>query len=77
MLSVAVAGSVWLSEVTANRFPPIRHGLAAGQRPEHKPRPPAIVPPLVMNPRTRDWTAARRFEIPPLATLVCGRSEAL
>ena len=39
--------------------------------------PPPIVPPRPMNAGTCDWTAVRRFEIPPLTSLVCGRSEVL
>lgn len=41
--------------------------------------PPPLVPPLVMNAGTCDWTAALSFESPPLpvASSLCGRSEVL
>lgn len=38
---------------------------------------PHVIPPLLMNAVTCDWRAAHCFEIPPPASLVCGRSEVL
>lgn len=67
---------IWLVEVTDTDFHP---SITAwvwgwGQETNHAPH---IVPPLVMNAGTCDWTACHCFEIPPPASLVCGRSEVL
>lgn len=63
----------WLLEVT-DRFPCALYSLALRDR---LTTPPITATPLFNNATTFDWSAARRFEFPPITSLVCGRSEAV
>lgn len=71
---------VWLTEVTDTDFlqPGSEYDGEGEARRQATPLPP-VVPSLLMNAGTCDWTAALRFEIPPLpvASSLCGRSEVL
>lgn len=69
---------MWRMEVTGTAvLTYIAARLTLGVRPGGKPRPLPVAPPLPMNAGTCDWTAALRFENPPLTSLVCGRGEVL